>query len=477
MDPDASCVIRADERETTFQRESWHSGPGESLCKPSDKEYLIESTFTEHSHTESLPIRVKKTYHLTWREDHGHSTTTYCGSDTFYHVKGTYCTDTDGDGINDSCPGHPYTGCRDTDGDGVADHCPGHSGWESNWVGKSDTAVVYSDAHSVNRSYSYWTVDQFETYVPDKAVIYNNALPDGKVELEPDGIPQPAVTLTHSQDQSNHVLNDPFSDAIANNTIIYDDDADCYVVDLGDESLNGGTSKPNIPEIQNYISLAENAVPDYKTRNDLLMFNGETILDDTQSENGDTPDPRNIPEGSRCDENAFYNNQLTRPDATLNGTHDTTGTVTYRRLSEAIDPVHEQMISLPITANSVTVHTPVVCNSGVRDESFIDQSLNPDRNRAALVLGAPFIRFLTNGEHLDLPGYNANGTMDCRKYTRDGRYGFPSTYTSEPMNHWNPALCRRIRGIRCLWMPRLMRWICSFPHGHPKGTIGSNSGK
>ena len=141
-----------------------------------------ESTFNEHTHYESKTIYAKKTWNLTWKGSY-HYETSSCGSGTFYHVKGRYCKDSDGDGIKDCCPGHSYKGCRDTNGDGINDSCPGHSNWVSNWVDKSQTQVVYSNPSTVTRSYSYWTVDHFEAFVADNATVENTALPGGSVNI------------------------------------------------------------------------------------------------------------------------------------------------------------------------------------------------------------------------------------------------------------------------------------------------------
>ena len=403
------------------------------------KEYLVDHTFTEHTHSQQIPIRVKATYHLSWQEDHGHLDKSVCGTGFLQHTKGNYCTDSDDDGINDSCPKHAYNGCVDTDGDGLYDYCPGHSTWVSNWVNMSDTEVVYSDAQMVNRGYSYWTLDHFETFVPDKTTVVNNALPKGTITLPASGITEPVITLSHKLNTSNHVLNDPFAEAITNNKIQYDTTAACYVVDLGVKYLSGSSQRPAIPAITNYRSIAEAAVVQYKTQNDSLMFDGKVILDNTPSDTGDTPNPVSIADSPVCNENALFKNNIQIPDATLNGTHSTTGTITYRRLASAINPVHDPTITEPIaSANSVTVHTPVVCNSGVLDDQSNDQTLNPDRTRSALVVGRPSrIRFLTTGEHLNIPGYAPGGTMDCRKYTRDRQVRFPfDVYigTDEPIN-------------------------------------------
>lgn len=428
MDEESDCKIAADDRGNEKFDVSKGIPVRENLyVNVKAKEYLYDLTFTEHTHSESETIRVKKTYHLTWKEDRGSYESTECGSGTSYHIPGTYCEDSDGDGINDDCPGHSYTGCRDTNGDGINDYCPGHSMWVSNWVDVHDTQVVYSEPYMVNRSYSYWTVDHFEVFVPDKVTVENAALPGGSITIPQQGIPVPEITLSHEDGISGHVLNNPFFDAKSSGAIVYDSDIGSYVVDLGSESKNGGTSRPSVPSIADPGSVIENAVEQYKTRNDLLIFNGIKIMDNLISANGNTPDPSGIPESGLCHENVFYKNGLTIPDNTLNEVHSSSGTITYRRLSETVNPVINEILEIPIShVNSVRVHTPVVCNSGVLDDINNDQTLNPDRSRSALVLGRPSrIRILTVGEHLNIKGYSLNGPMDCRKYTKERQVRFP----------------------------------------------------
>ena len=86
------------------------------------REYLYDAGYSEHTGLRSEIIQVKKTYNLSWKEDEGYYDTNYCGSGTRSHGSGTWCTDSDGDGINDDCPGHEYEGCVDTDGGGLADN-------------------------------------------------------------------------------------------------------------------------------------------------------------------------------------------------------------------------------------------------------------------------------------------------------------------------------------------------------------------
>jgi hypothetical protein len=428
MNEESVCKIRADNRDNEQFDVSDGIPVRENLyVNVQAKEYLYESTFNEHTHYESKTIYAKKTWNLTWKEDHGHYETSSCGSGTFYHVKGRYCKDSDGDGIKDCCPGHSYKGCRDTNGDGINDSCPGHSNWVSNWVDKSQTQVVYSNPSTVTRSYSYWTVDHFEAFVADNATVENTALPGGSVNITQQGLSAPQITLSHSNSVNNHVLNDPFADAISSSAITYDSDIGAYVVELSSGNIDGGTSKPSVPAISGEESILEDAIPQYKTQNDLLIFNGITIMDNSISNNGDTQNPTTIPDSDICDRNTFYLNNLTIPDTVLNQVHTSSGTIRYKRLSQTINPVHDATLQIPIASiNDVTVHTPVVCNSGVLDDKNNDQTLNPDRSRSALVLGRPSrIRFLTTGEHLNIKGYNVSGSMDCRKYTKSRQVRFP----------------------------------------------------
>jgi len=440
MDPNGVCIIRADNRgNEIFDVDQGIPVKEDVYANVHTREYLYSCAFAEHTHSGSETIRVKKTYNLTWMEDHGYTDTYYCGSGTLVHGPGTYCTDSDGDGIKDSCPRHSYNGCRDTDGDGIYDYCPGHTTWVSDWVSQSATEVVYSSPHTVSRAYSYWTIDQFEALVPERADVNHTVLPGGSVSIPASGIHAPTIDLSADADISGHVLNNPFSDAESAGAIQYDSSAGCYVVNLGTSSIDGGYSRPSVPDITDYVSIAENAIPQYRTRNDRLIFNGRTILDSSVSSTGNTPDPSNIPEAGMCHEDSMYKKGLRIPDRVVNGTHSGNAEIVYKRLPQSVNPVTADRTSIPVSSvNDVTVHTPVVCNSGILDDRNNDQTLNPDRNRSALVLGRPSrIRFLTTGEHLNIPGYNKSGVMDCRKYTKDRQVCFPfDVYigTDEPIN-------------------------------------------
>ncbi len=430
MDSGGLCVIKADDRGNEQFDVSQGIPVRESLyINLKTKEYLYDSAFKNHTCAESETVRVRKTYTLSWREDMGRYKTEYCGSGILYHGHGTYCTDTDGDGINDSCPGHPYTGCVDTDNDGLYDYCPGHKVWEPNWVDRTETRVVYSEPYTINREYSYWTLDHLEVFMPDTATINNEVLPDGSAVIMPEGISKPVIQLSAEPDISIHVLNNPFYDAKTNGNLKYDSSINAYVVDLGKGSIDGGNSKPSLPAITGYQSIAEASVSMYHVKNDTLVFNGKNILNGSVSVSGTAEDPGQIPEAFLCGKDAYYIKNLTIPDQVSNGRHNSSGMVNYVRLPESFGETHDTtIIHLLESINPVTVHTPVVCISGVLNDLQNNQELNPDTTRASVILGRPSgFQLLTEGKHLDIPGYNnaASKTMDCRKYIKERQVKFP----------------------------------------------------
>jgi hypothetical protein len=330
VDSQSNCVIKADERGNEIFDVSKGIPVRENLyVNAVAKEYLYNLGFTEHTHTKSEVIRVKRTYNLEWEEDEGHYDTIKCGSGVMRHVPGTFCTDSDGDGVNDTCPGHPYNGCVDTDGDGINDSCPGHTAWIHNWVKKSSTEVVYSKPHTVTRSYSYRTINTLEVYVPDSVTVQNPALPGGSVSIKASGLASPEIIYSHSTARDDHVLRDPFQHTRANGDIKYGPDIGSYVIDLGVTHIDGGRSEPEVPGIEDYATIVENTIAEYHVRNDSLVFNGSVILDGTTSTTGKAKDPATVPEAPLCGNNVFYKNKLQIPDSVLNGVHESSGIITY----------------------------------------------------------------------------------------------------------------------------------------------------
>ena len=76
MEPDAECVIKADERgNEKFDVEQGIPVRESLYVNANAHEYLFDVSYTEHSHSETEQVKVKKTWNLKWQEDHGHSKT------------------------------------------------------------------------------------------------------------------------------------------------------------------------------------------------------------------------------------------------------------------------------------------------------------------------------------------------------------------------------------------------------------------
>lgn len=93
----------------------------------------------------------------------------------------------------------------------------------------------------------------------------------------------------------------------------------------------------------------------------------------------------------------MYRENLEVKKSALNDTYDTKCKVRYKLLNKNLNPPRGDEVVLEKGLNSVTVHTPVVCNSGVRDEYAKSQQLGTrDNDRMELILGREgMIKFMT----------------------------------------------------------------------------------
>ncbi|MEK3661520.1 DUF5704 domain-containing protein [Paenibacillus sp. FSL F4-0236] len=259
------------------------------------------------------------------------------------------------------------------------------------------------------KEYAYWQVDQLAVYQIDQARMENYALPGGEVTLYPNNYDSPAVELINSIEVEDHVV-----------------PQDTGGIKFTPEVVDGGDREPgpgDVDDTDKLIALAEIQTQDPEVQNDRLVFNGETIMDDTVSiKTGLTPG--RIPDPQIIGDEVLYEGQLMINSGLLNRQNTTsTGTIYYTMLSENVEGNGDQEFLIsPI--NSVTVHTPVVNYSLLPDDNRpFDQRMTPDMTRAVLILDRPFaIHFTESGQHLNIPGY---GNRDYAKYTKNKRIQFP----------------------------------------------------
>ncbi|EHB63185.1 MULTISPECIES: DUF5704 domain-containing protein [Paenibacillus] len=269
-------------------------------------------------------------------------------------------------------------------------------------VSRSDTQTV-TKSYTVERKYSYWLIDRLEVYGLQKAEVSNYALPSGQVTLKPNGYAQPRVSVSHDATHQAHII-DP----------VYQN------VTLPGQTIQGGSSRPSVPN-EDWTNAAEQAVGKIKVKNDSLIFNGQTIMDNRITEET-APPPREIPTPPEIGQNVLYSNGLLIDASKPNKAEQPSSGTIFYALIEGIGGGQNQ--SYPIDGiNPVTVHTPVVNQASVSDDQAHNQKTLPTAGRAALILDRPFTVIIpTNGAHRDIKGY---GNRDYGKYMRDKQVWFP----------------------------------------------------
>lgn len=270
---------------------------------------------------------------------------------------------------------------------------------ETTTVEHTDTRnMTYT--YNIPRDFSYWYISKLGVFGIDMASLENAALPGESVMLRPTGYSPPTVEYTNTDQERLH-LTEP-------NAVI--------TVDLGSESVNSSS----VPS-REYRSTAESAVPQIKCKNDKLIFNGDTIMNDAiKDKAADTP--LEIPSGlEEIDENVLYASNLIIPGTRANGEYETTGVLKYKAIAEVRPAEVETEYELDV--NSVVVHTPTVCDARIQNNYQDNQMINPDKSRASLVLDRPFyVTLPTSGDHRNILGY---GYRDYERYIASRQVKFP----------------------------------------------------
>lgn len=354
MEPTVSAVIQADARGAEKFDVLQGIPTSESLyVNALAKSYLYRNTFKETTGTKQYPISVSRTYTLRWTE---------------------------------YVPGPP-------DANGNPTTIP---------VPRSDTQTVTKN-YSIERRYSFWTIQNLEVYGIQRATISNYALPSGTVTLEPSGYTPPIVSAAHDPSLSAHITDPVYSN-----------------VTLPGQTISGGSSRPSVPN-EDWKNEAEKAIGKIKVKNDSLVFNGTTIMDNRIVEEK-APTPGAIPAPPTIGQDVLYGKGYLIDAAKMNKeSQPSTGTISYsliRGIGGGGDKTY------PINGiNPVTVHTPVVNYAFVSDDQAHNQKTQPTAGRSALILDRPFtVTIPTSGPHKDIKGY---GNRDYAKYVRDKQVWFP----------------------------------------------------
>ncbi len=378
-------------------------------------EYLKDFDVKKVEGSKDYDITVRKTFRLhyeTWDED-AHD-----------------CPDCSGGKIKDPNDPTKETDCSNCGGDGYL----------GDYVG-TYTDEEYENTYTITRNYRYWMIDKLAIYEIENAQIESDVLEGGKSTINVNGseYKQPLINeYYHDTSLSYHVTNDPLEDAIASGRITRDGTDNVLTVSgIGHIYPGEGESTTTAPSIgiQSFTTELRSAVGDFKVRNDTLVFNNSVIMSGAIDNDGDAQKPIDIPSSPEINRNVLYKEDLAVERDTLNGTYDTKCEVRYRLLSNNLNPPRGNDVILEQELNPVTVHTPVACNSGVRN--YNSQQIGAkESKRSDIILGekAELLFEANNVMHRDITGY---GTKDYTKYVeyKYVRFPFDVYIESAPNNY------------------------------------------
>lgn len=291
------------------------------------------------------------------------------------------------------------------------------------YTSHSETETVKVAINDIKRPFSYWEVGAYDVWKLLEAKFTNYALPNGEVTI-PSNVSIDA-NATHIAEVESHVF-----------------PPECPSITLPEESIDGGSSRPSVPDITGEAtSAAESEIGENEVENDSATFKGSTMMDNTRTP-VDGPTPTSIPAPSMVDMTAT--NLEIDPLKTNYWQSPSTGLVNYTPVFSLLGTASDQSFDFPV--NNVTVHTPVVIYATATDDKEHDQRINPplrstppnpDADRHAFILDRPFtVTLPTTGQHRDIPGY---GNRDFAKYTKKKEVMFPFDVYTETKQGYYPA--------------------------------------
>lgn len=305
----------------------------------------------------------------------------------------------------------------DTDGDGISDT------WEGGWDSKTETV---SNTYDVKRNYSFHMIDSISVYTLSSAIVNNAALPGGTLTLN-SSVVAPTVSLQRDTVVENH-----YQTPIAGTT---------HTVTLAGEDVGKSTSNTSYDSVpsEDFTLAAEASIGKIRVKNDQLIFNGTTLMDDGWYDET-APIPLAIPNAPLNNTNDLYKADLTISNTVSNGTKASTGTLRY---NVVVNTGSETTYTMPISGlNNVVVHTPVVCYPTLTEDPTYIQAIDKDVSVKNLVLDRTFsVHYPNSGTHITALGY---GNRDYEKYigqkqikfNYDTYYGTSRTGTFIPANTW-----------------------------------------
>lgn len=271
-----------------------------------------------------------------------------------------------------------------------------HFQWTDYYGVKRKEDVKATRWYLVKRDFAYWRVGKLIYKYLSGIKLNNYALEGDKYQVS--GLDAPEIILEQSQGYNNHISISSYEKTI---------------------KVDGGTIKgknglrPNIPE-EDYSDVAEKCVGEYKVWNDYLKIGSTVVLRKAKVEK-----TTSNPMAYSIQDTTIYKSGLTIPSYKLNGAeYASTGKAYYTGYKNGT------VYSVDIQAiESVTIHTPVVCNSSMYTTNTFNQRVKPDFSANNVVIGKAFsISYGTTGNHKGIKGY---GYRNYSKYVAVSQIRFP----------------------------------------------------
>ncbi len=261
---------------------------------------------------------------------------------------------------------------------------------------ESEYAVIHY-SYTVERTYAYRTIQELQFYYAASMDFINILLPGSSVSVS--GSYLPNLNIDCSEAESDHLIH-PVIPSLS--------------FDGG--TIDGGSSCPSIPN-KDFSKEADAALGPILVKNDFLSIDGETILSD-QWEEEKTSVPVLPSEPAPL---TFSDSALFIRNSFANGTYPSSAAVHYQGI--CIPDTSVETILSTCDVNSVTVHTPVICDASITDNRRLNQQVTPDLTKPSLILGEPFtISLSCEGIHRSILGY---GYKNYEKYAWDRQVKFP----------------------------------------------------
>lgn len=273
---------------------------------------------------------------------------------------------------------------------------------------------------TVERDYTYWQINNLEVYAISRATMTNYALPGGSITLSPSGYTPPSLQSANDDNVQSHVR-----------------PASAPSISFSPPTLSTSAyTPPSVPDDKAQLkSTAEAGIQDPQVKNDKVVFNGSTIMNDAWTTKTG-PTPGTIPSPSMIGDNVLYRNGMVISSSLENQANtSSSGMIYYDLVPGNIKGGSSKQFSIS-GINTVTVHTPVVSYTSTSNDREHNQRINPSPNNA-FVLDRPFtVTMPTSGQHRNIPGY---GNRDYAKYFRSKQVYFEFDVYNSSKSQFFPA--------------------------------------